>query len=246
MELKNFFAQDPAGNILPGATCYLYQPGTANLVTGLQNKNGAPLANPFTAGENGLIQFASPNGRYDLRVTSGAQAYTIRIQCNDVSGNAQVDDLAAPTGAGMIGYGDTTVAEALAALEDGGGGGGGPEPYPASASEALTAGDFVNVYSSGGVITVRKADGGPNKFPAHGFVLASAGTGATAQVSPLTSVNDALSGLIPGTEYYLSTSAAGGVQTTPPNATNVLRQSLGVAISATAIVTTNAMAVELV
>ena len=125
-------------------------------------------------------------------------------------------------------------------------GGGGPSPYPASASEALTAGDFVNVYSSGGNIMVRKADGGSAKLPAHGFVLASVGSGTTAQVSPLTSTNDALSGLIPGTEYYLSTSVAGGVQTTPPNATNVLRQSLGVAISATAIVTTNAMAVELV
>lgn len=95
MELKNFFAQDPAGNILPGATCYLYQPGTTNLVTGLQDKSGAPLANPFTAGENGLIQFAAPNGAYDLRVTSGGRDYRVRVQCVDVAEQIQAAQLGA-------------------------------------------------------------------------------------------------------------------------------------------------------
>lgn len=104
MELKNYFAQDSHGNILGGANCYLYEPGTETLATGLQDAAGAPLANPFTAGPNGLVQFAAPNGVYDLRVESGARDYRIRVQCNGVDGNVQLSDLAAPAGAGLVGF----------------------------------------------------------------------------------------------------------------------------------------------
>lgn len=84
MELKNFFAQDDQGNLLGGATCYLYVRGTENLATGLQAANGTALANPFTADATGLIQFAAPNGLYDLRVVKGARDYRVRVQCLDV------------------------------------------------------------------------------------------------------------------------------------------------------------------
>ncbi|MNZ14602.1 hypothetical protein D3C78_315300 [compost metagenome] len=85
MELKNYFAQDASGNALPGATCYLYQPGTETLATGLQDDSGAALANPFAADAKGLIQFAAENGQYDLRVMSGGRDYRVRVQCNDVA-----------------------------------------------------------------------------------------------------------------------------------------------------------------
>ncbi|MQT93014.1 SGNH/GDSL hydrolase family protein [Pseudomonas helleri] len=85
MELKNFFAQDDQGNKLPGATCYLYQRGTENLFGGLYKTNGLPLANPFTTDKNGLVQFAAPNGIYDLRVVKGERDYRLHIQFNDVS-----------------------------------------------------------------------------------------------------------------------------------------------------------------
>ena len=84
MELKNFFAQDTKGNIIPNATCYLYLAGTEALATGLQDGDGAALSNPFTAGANGKIQFSAPNGRYDLRVVSGQRDYRIRVQCVDL------------------------------------------------------------------------------------------------------------------------------------------------------------------
>lgn len=83
METKNYFSTDAAGNIIPSATCYLYEPGTSTLATGMTNINGAPLANPFTAAPSGLVQFKAPDGEYDLRVTGGGREFTIRIQCFD-------------------------------------------------------------------------------------------------------------------------------------------------------------------
>lgn len=94
VELKNYFAQDTQGNVLPGATCHLYLTGTETLAEGLLDANNEPKTNPFTAGSNGLIQFAAPNGTYDLTVSSGGSNYTLRVQCNDVSDSIAVVQLA--------------------------------------------------------------------------------------------------------------------------------------------------------
>lgn len=85
MELKNFFAQDEQGNALAGAACYLYERGTESLVPGLQKANGEPLTNPFTADEAGLMQFAAPNGLYDLRVIKQERDFRIQIQLADLA-----------------------------------------------------------------------------------------------------------------------------------------------------------------
>lgn len=85
MELKNFFAQDDQGNKLAGATCYLYQRGTENLIGTLFKSNGMPQSNPFTTDANGLAQFAAANGLYDVRVVSGGRDYRLSMQFNDVS-----------------------------------------------------------------------------------------------------------------------------------------------------------------
>lgn len=84
MELKNYFAQNANGDVLPGAVATLYLAGTTTLATGLKTASGAALANPVTADANGLMQFAAPNGTYDLKVTAPGRSYTLRIQCNDV------------------------------------------------------------------------------------------------------------------------------------------------------------------
>lgn len=85
MELKNYFAQDDAGNILPNAICYLYERGTEILVKTLKDADGTALVNPFTADDKGMVVFAAPNGLYDLRITKGARDSRIRIQCLDVT-----------------------------------------------------------------------------------------------------------------------------------------------------------------
>ncbi|WP_419711589.1 SGNH/GDSL hydrolase family protein [Pseudomonas sp. NFX224] len=85
MELKSFFAQDDLGNALPAATCYLYERGTENIVLGLRKSNGLGLLNPFLADANGLVQFAAPNGLYDLRITKGKRDYRLPVQFLDVT-----------------------------------------------------------------------------------------------------------------------------------------------------------------
>lgn len=85
MELKNFYAQDANGNIMPNAVCTLYVANTSTLATGLQDSSGSPLPNPFSADINGLIAVAAPQGVYDLEVDRGTNTGKIRIQFIDVT-----------------------------------------------------------------------------------------------------------------------------------------------------------------
>ena len=84
MEIKNYFAQDAQGNIMPSANCYLYLPGTTTLATGLVDGSGTPISNPFLASSVGQVTFGAPNGVYDLRIAQGARDFTIEIQCADL------------------------------------------------------------------------------------------------------------------------------------------------------------------
>lgn len=84
MEIKNYFAQDAQGNIMPSANCYLYLPGTTTLATGLVDGNGVPISNPFLSSSIGQVTFGAPNGVYDLRISQGARDTTIEIQCADL------------------------------------------------------------------------------------------------------------------------------------------------------------------
>jgi hypothetical protein len=131
-------------------------------------------------------------------------------------------------------------------IEGGGGGPGGLAPFDVVASENLAAGDFVNVYTDSGNARVRKADGGAAKRKAHGFVKVGVLDTETASVTPLGGENDALTGLTPGTEYFLSTATPGALQSTLPAGSGILRQELGVAVSATSLATINGLTVELV
>lgn len=92
MEIKNYFAQDAQGNIMPSANCYLYLPGTTTLATGLVDGSGTPISNPFLASGMGQITFGAPNGVYDLRVTLGARDWTIKVQCADIAQAMDVMD----------------------------------------------------------------------------------------------------------------------------------------------------------
>lgn len=80
MELKNIFAMDSAGNAIVSPTVTVYQAGTTTLATGLVDKTGAALTNPFTGSVIGHIQLAAPAGDYDLRVTKGLFDQTIRLR----------------------------------------------------------------------------------------------------------------------------------------------------------------------
>lgn len=91
MELKAFVVQDLQGNVLSGASCYLYQSGTQNLVSGLVDATGAALTNPFTSNDSGEVAFRAPNGEYDLHVVTDNREITRPVQCLDVATVMQLE-----------------------------------------------------------------------------------------------------------------------------------------------------------
>lgn len=116
----------------------------------------------------------------------------------------------------------------------------GADSTTMTAMEALSAGDFVSVFSDSGTPKVRKADASAPSATrrAHGFVLQAAAAGAPVTVYWEGS-NTALSGLTPGTTYALSHTNPGKVvelhaATGTPGHT---LQVLGVAISSTVLST---------
>jgi hypothetical protein len=109
----------------------------------------------------------------------------------------------------------------------------------ATASEAISAGNFVNLYANSGVFSVRKADNS-NGREAHGFVLAAVASAGTATVYQLGELNSSLSGLTVGADYWLGT--GGGIIATPLDETDddnigLVSQYLGRAKSATELIT---------
>ena len=100
-----------------------------------------------------------------------------------------------------------------------------------AASEALAAGDWVNVWNSTGA-KVRKADATVAGKEAHGFVLAAVASGANATVY-FEGTNTQVSGQTPGPVFLQTTAGTAGA--TAPSAAGNIVQRLGVAISATSV-----------
>jgi hypothetical protein len=98
-------------------------------------------------------------------------------------------------------------------------------------SEALSAGDFVNLYDVSGTLTARKADAS-NGRAAHGFVLAAAPSGTATVYQE--GLNNAVSGLTDGATAYLGTAGA-AVTTAPSYVSGRIYQELGYTTSATAV-----------
>lgn len=108
----------------------------------------------------------------------------------------------------------------------------GADTATITTSEALAAGDFVNVHNSSGP-KVRKADATTAGKQAHGFVLASFGSGASAVVY-FEGSNTSVTGKTPGATQFLGITAGAAVEVAPSAAGNVV-QEIGVAVSATVI-----------
>jgi len=111
----------------------------------------------------------------------------------------------------------------------------GADTAALTTSEALAAGDFVNIFNDAGTAKVRKADGSTVGKEAQGFVLAAFGAGATATVY-FEGTNGQCTGLTPGPQFLSGatpgkTVAVGGL----PTAAGSTVQRVGVAISATAV-----------
>lgn len=112
----------------------------------------------------------------------------------------------------------------------------GADTATMTASEAITAGAFVNVWSNAGVGSVRNADasaGANGGKPADGFVLVAAAASASVLVY-FGGVNSAVTGQVPG-PVFLSPTTPGGAVATGATAAGQTFQQLGTALSATAI-----------
>lgn len=112
----------------------------------------------------------------------------------------------------------------------------GADTASIQASEALAAGDFVNIHNVSGAPRVRKADAATSGKEAHGFVLAAVASGANATVY-FEGQNTQVTGKTPGARQYLSPTTPGATTETPPSAAGQVVQFVGVAISATSITT---------
>jgi hypothetical protein len=101
-----------------------------------------------------------------------------------------------------------------------------------TASEALSAGDLVNIHNSTGE-KARKADNSAAGKEANGFVLAGVSSAASGTVYFAGNILTGLTSLTPGARQYLGTS--GAITATAPTGSGAIVQCIGIAISATAI-----------
>ena len=107
----------------------------------------------------------------------------------------------------------------------------GADTSTITASETLAAGDWVNVWDDSGA-KVRKADATTAGKEAHGFVLSAVTSGNPATVY-FEGTNTQVTGQTPGPVYLQTTAGTGGA--TIPSASGNVVQSIGVAVSATAV-----------
>lgn len=107
-----------------------------------------------------------------------------------------------------------------------------PETVTFTASENLTAGDFVNLYLDT-TLKGRKADNS-NARRAHCFVNAAVSSSTTG-TGYTEGVNSDLSGMTVGAQQLLGT-AGGRTETVPAAGASVIVQHLGIAKSATELI----------
>jgi hypothetical protein len=108
----------------------------------------------------------------------------------------------------------------------------GADTATITTSEALSAGDLVNIWSNIGTANARKADATTAGKEAHGFVLAAFASGASATVY-FEGTNTQCSGLTPGRQFLLTT--AGKCGATAPSSSGNVVQIVGFATSATSL-----------
>lgn len=109
----------------------------------------------------------------------------------------------------------------------------GPDTAIITASEALAAGDLVNIWNNASVANVRKADASVAGKEANGFVLSAVSASAAATVY-FEGMNNQCTGLTPGIQFLSATTAGKTLATAPTGAGKVV-QRCGFAVSATAM-----------
>jgi hypothetical protein len=180
----------------------------------LKNNSGTVTEESAVASSAG----AGDEGKLVALNASGILASTIVNSKASSAGAGDSGKLVALDGAGKI---DSTMMPT----------GIGADTASIPASEALAAGDFINIYDSTGV-KCRKADASTAGKEAHGFVLAAVESAASATVY-FEGTNTQVTGQTPGA-VFLSATPGLATATAPSGSGNVV-QRIGFATGATAI-----------
>jgi hypothetical protein len=222
------YVYNTGGNLYIGNNTAYYQPNsTSQSVYFFSNANAIPEM-VLTGSRVGIGKTGSLHATLDvsgsaiitgsLRVSQGITGSLFGTASNALTASFALN---AGGGAGFP-YDGIAVITGSIVLTSGSG-------FPSLlASETLTPGDYVNIFSGG----VRRASSNDLTKQAHGFVTES--RAATNRVVVFYSgLNTGLTGLTAGARYFLS--ASGTEHTLPPTATGQLSQEVGVAISSTAL-----------
>lgn len=187
--------------------------GDANKIVAL-NANGvldSTIINSKTtsagAGDSGKIPALNASGVLDDTILNATVTSSAsKIVKLDASGKLDVTVM--PTGIGA----DTAVI---------------------TASEALAAGDLVNIWNNAGTANVRKADASTAGKEAHGFVMSAFASSAAATVY-FEGSNTQQTGMTPGVQF-LSDTTPGKTKATAPTGAGKVVQRVGFAVNATTI-----------
>lgn len=214
--------------------------GTASTTKYIKNASGtlteeAALTTSAGAGDTNKIPALNASGVLDSTIinsktTSAGAGDTGKIPALNASGilDDSIINASATSSANKIVKMDGTGRIASGILPIG----IGADTVDIVASEALAAGDLVNIYNNASVANCRKADGSTTAKEAHGFVLAAVISTGTATVY-FEGTNTQATGLTPGRQY-LSATTAGKSSITAPSTAGQTVQIVGFATSATA------------
>lgn len=103
----------------------------------------------------------------------------------------------------------------------------GPDTQVLPATEAISAGALVNIFTNSGAISVRNADGSTTGKQADGFVLASVTSGTNATVY-LSGLNTAATGTTTAGLVYLSETNVGQISATGATVAGHTYQQVGI------------------
>jgi len=181
----------------------------------LKNNSGTITEESAVASSAG----AGDDGKLVALNTAGILDSTIVNSKTSSAGAADSGKLVALDGSGKI---DSTMMPT----------GVGADTQSIAASEALAAGDMINIYESTGA-KCRKADAATAGKEAHGFVLAAVESAANATVY-FEGTNTQVTGQTPG-PVFLSASTPGLATSTAPSGSGNVVQRVGFATGATTI-----------
>lgn len=113
------------------------------------------------------------------------------------------------------------------------------------ATEAISAGRLVNIYTVSGAARIRNASATDITKPAHGFALAAIASGASGAIGFPGQIITGLSTLVGGTAYFLDVAPnIGGVTPVVPSGSGNGVQSVGIALSASMLAFNPLMMIE--